>query len=398
MVRKILYLIGPGCITASLVIGPGSVTVATKVGSLFGFDLVWWLAVLWLFMVTFTLMSARIGLFAGSSFMTLAARKLGRPFTIVLGISVFLICCSFQAGDVIGVSSSLAAITNAPETFFKVAFPLLCLTLYFFSPNIYTYIERLMLAMVVIMLGSFLTNLIMARPSLTLLAAGFVPKMPHAGQMRLFTAMAATNFVVAAALYQSYLVREKGWSSEDYSRVRADTIIGISVLFLLVGVITVTSATVLKPRGINVQTAADMALQLEPLLGAFSKYLFCCGLFAASFSSLAVNALTGATLLSDSLGRGGDMKSGSVKILASCIMLFGLGVSLCMGGAPVKSIILLQRLTLLTVPLLAFALVYLANTREITAHRKAGIAMNCIAGLACCLVVHLFMNLVKSFF
>ena len=92
------------------------------------------------------------------------------------------------------------------------------------------------------------------------------------------------------------------------------------------------------------------------------------------------------------------MKSGSVKILASCIMLFGLGVSLCMGGAPVKSIILLQRLTLLTVPLLAFALVYLANTREITAHRKAGIAMNCIAGLACCLVVHLFMNLVKSFF
>jgi len=36
MLKRIAAFIGPGVITASLVLCPGSMTVATKVGSLFG--------------------------------------------------------------------------------------------------------------------------------------------------------------------------------------------------------------------------------------------------------------------------------------------------------------------------------------------------------------------------
>lgn len=397
MFKTVAAFFGPGLITASLVIGPGSVTVATRSGALFGYDLLFALVILMAFMITYVYMSAKVGVFSQESIMTLIAGRFGRAVSVILGVSVFFICCSFQAGDVIGVSTALATVTGLPDIVFKLVFPALCLILYFFSPNVYAYIERTMLVMVLVMLVSFLANLFMAGPDAAGIAAGLLPKKPAPAQMGLLIAMSATNFVVAAAFYQSYLVKEKGWTPGNYRKMLGDTVSGIGVLFLLVGVITITSAAVLKPRGIDVKTAGDMAVQLEPLLGKFAKYLFCAGLFAASFSSLAVNALTGATLLSDSIGKGGRMCDPCVKGFATAIMVFGLTVSLIMGGTPVKSIVFLQKLTLLTVPVLALGLIWAVNSKAIRQKQPTGVLVNGMAVLGYLLILYLFYNLIRSF-
>jgi Mn2+/Fe2+ NRAMP family transporter len=373
-------------------------TVATKVGSIFGYNLLWWLILLWLFMCVYTGISTKVGALNQKSLMTLIADKFGRPLSVVLGFSVFFICCSFQTGDVIGVSTALATIFGLPDLVFKIAFPLICIALYYFSPNIYKYIERLMLCMVIIMVVSFFANLFMARPNPGSIACGLVPRLPEAKHLGLISAMAATNFVVAAAFYQSYLVKEKGWAAHNYKEGLKDTLAGISVLFMLVAVITVTSAAVLKPRAINVNSAADMALQLEPLLGSFAKTLFSLGFFAASFSSLAVNALVGGTLLADSLGKDSRMQSFHVRGFSSLIMLFGLIVAVVMGGSPVKSIIFLQKMTLLTVPLLALGLLWASNDKSIVGDNRNRWWVNTIAGLGFALVFYLFLRLVMSFF
>ena len=106
MFKKLFGLVGPGFVTASLVLGPGSVTVASKTGALYGYDLMWWLAVLWVFMCAYTMMSFKIGAAAPQSVMTIVAGRFGRAASVILGLSVFLICCSFQTGDVIGVSAA----------------------------------------------------------------------------------------------------------------------------------------------------------------------------------------------------------------------------------------------------------------------------------------------------
>ncbi|MFH0921282.1 MAG: divalent metal cation transporter [Fibrobacterota bacterium] len=397
MLKKIASLVGPGVITASLVLGPGSVTVATLSGAMFGYDLLFALVILWAFMCAYTFMAAKVGVLSDKTLLTLVAGQFGRPVAVLLGASVFLTCCFFQTGDVIGVSTSLGTVFNMSDTPFKIGFPLLCLALYFFSPNIYVYVERIMLAMILMMLVSFLANLFMAGFDVAAMAKGFVPKLPTGPQLGLLTAMSATNFVVAAAFYQSYLVKEKGWTKENYRKMMKDTLLGITLLFVLVGIITITSAAVLHPRGITVRTAGDMAVQLEPLLGPFAKYLFCCGLFAASFSSLAVNALTGATLLSDGLGKSCRMGAGCVKGFAATIMLFGLVMSLVLGGTPVKAITFLQKLTLLTVPLLAVTLIVVANRRAVLGEHKNGPALNVLTGLGFLLILYLFYNLLKSF-
>jgi len=396
MLKRIAAFIGPGVITASLVLGPGSMTVATKVGSLFGYRLLWWLVLLWGFMVAYTSMGAKVGVLSDKTMMTLVANHFSRTAAVVLGISVFFICCSFQTGDVIGVSTALATVFGAGDMVFKILFPILCIALYYSAPNVYKFIERMMLAMVVVMVVAFFGNLIMAGPEIGAAAKGFIPSLPEARHLGLMSAMAATNFVVAAAFYQAYLVKEKGWTKEDYRKGVKDTIVGITILFVLVGVITMTSAAVLMPRNIDVKSAADMAIQLEPLMGVFAKYLFSFGFFAASFSSLAVNALTGATLLADSLNKPCTMQSRWVKGFATAIMLLGLLVSLVIGGTPVKAIIFVQRLTLLSVPALALTMLWASNSNAVVGKEKNRLGTNLLAGLGFAVVVYLFIDLVKT--
>ncbi len=397
MLKKLFGLVGPGFVTASLVLGPGSVTVASKTGAIYGYDLMWWLLVLWAFMCAYTIMSFKIGAAVPQSMMTVVAGRFGRASSVILGLAVFLICCSFQTGDVIGVSTAMAALFSVPDWVFKLGFPLLCIAIYYFAPNMYRFVERMMLVMVVLMIVSFFANLAMVKPSPGAVAQGFIFKPIQASQLGLMTAMAATNFVVAAAIYQAYLVKEKGWTVANYKRGIRDAVAGISILFVLVGVITITSAAVLKPRGIPVSSAADMAIQLEPLLGRAAKILFALGLFAASFSSLAVNALTGATLLADGMGKDFRMKSPYVKGLASLIMLFGLILAFVVGGSPVSAIIFVQKLTLLTVPLLALAMIWIANDESLMGKLRNRTWLNLVAGLGFVVILYLFYNLLKSF-
>lgn len=396
MLKKLSALIGPGFVTAALVLGPGSVTVATKMGAVNGYRQLWWLAICWLFMCAYTAMATRIGVVTDRSLLSIASERFGTWIRPLLGFSVFFICCFFQTGDVIGVSASLSTLAGFPPVFSNLLFPLICVTLYCFSPDIYRFIERIMLVMILLMIAAFLSNLFMAHPAPGQLARGLIPGVPTRAQWGLMTAAAATNFVVAAACYQSYLVKEKGWKIADLGKGLRDTLFGITLLFFLVGMITVTSAAVLHPKGIQVNSAAEMAMQLEPLLGRFAKIMFSLGLFAASFSSLAVNALTGGTLLADGLGKNTAMCGKPVRLAAGGVMAFGVIMAFLIGNTPVKSIILMQKLTLLTVPVLAFALLFLSSDRKTMGTFRNPPALIAIGALGFGMVLSLFYNLVKS--
>lgn len=73
-----LRSLGPGVITAALVLGPGSLTVSTKLGALFGDQLLWIVVVTTVFMMIFTEMGARLGMASDHSLLTLVRRKWGR--------------------------------------------------------------------------------------------------------------------------------------------------------------------------------------------------------------------------------------------------------------------------------------------------------------------------------
>ncbi|MFP6701257.1 MAG: divalent metal cation transporter, partial [Planctomycetaceae bacterium] len=83
---KWYHRLGPGLITACVVIGPGSITTSTQVGATHGFALTWVVLVAVVFMLTFMQLGARLGAVANQSPAELLRSRFGRPLTVLIGI------------------------------------------------------------------------------------------------------------------------------------------------------------------------------------------------------------------------------------------------------------------------------------------------------------------------
>ena len=94
--RRWYQSLGPGLITACVVIGPGSIMTSSKVGAVNGFSLSWVVVASVLFMLTYTTMAARLGVMAKDSPAKMLTDCAGKWLAILIGISVFFIASAFE--------------------------------------------------------------------------------------------------------------------------------------------------------------------------------------------------------------------------------------------------------------------------------------------------------------
>src|SRR5690606_13884968 len=121
----------------------------------------------------------------------------------------------------------------------------------------------------------------------------------------------------------------------------------------------------LHPEGITVNSAADMALQLESLFGSFARVVFSIGLFAAAFSSLMVNAVMGGGLLADGLGLGRNMDDNMPKIFTAVALLLGMIIAIFFKGDVIYALIIAQASSIFAVPLIAAGMFLILNNKKV---------------------------------
>lgn len=393
-IKKWLSYVGPGIITAALVFGPGSLTVTSKLGAMFGYQLLWVIVVSVFFMIIFTEMSARVGMVTQVSLLTLFKEKWGKGVAMVLGICVFLVTASFQAGNTIGASLAFAELFHTPIEGWVIFFTLLAIFLLFFR-TFYKLLEKIMIALVGLMLVSFLITLMLARPQLLPLVEGLLPGIPPGAEM-LSIALIASSFSIVAAFYQSYLVREKGWKTDSLQKGKRESITGILILGLISSFILINAAAILHPKGIEVNSATDMGLALEPLYGSTATVIFMLGLFAASFSSLIGNATIGGSLLSDAFSLGNQLELKAVRSMIMLVMTIGAVIAWQFGRLPLELIVFAQAITIVIAPLIGIALLVIANDKSVMGEWRNSRWKNIVGVLGLLLLIFLAFNHLRT--
>lgn len=361
-ILQTLMGLGPGIITAALVFGPSKMTITSKLGAEYGYSTLWVVVVAIFFMLIFTNMGARIGLSNPFSLLQIIRNKWGKPAAVAIGIGVFLVATSFQAGNSIGVGIAIAEATGTKPWLWVLVFNILGISLLFFR-SFYKTLEKLMIALVGLMLVSFITTLFLAKPSISGIITGFIPNFTL-GSGPLLIAFMASCFSIVGAFYQSYLVQEnrKGNTSDDGQN---KSFTGILILGFMSAVVIICAAAVLNPQGIKVNSASEMSKALEPLFGTYAADLFLAGLFGASFSSLVGNATVGGSLLADAIGFGFGLNSKVVKLFIALVMVCGAAIALIFGKLPLELIIFAQSITIFLVPFIGFAMYAIANDAQI---------------------------------
>jgi manganese transport protein len=322
-------------------------------------------------MMTYTWLSASLALVSGETLFQIVRRRHGRTVAAGGGLFAFLAVLAFQAGNSAAVGFATNAMLGGDVRLWALVFfvPAIALIL---QRDLYRKLEILVKAVVGLMLLAFVGTLALVGVDSRGMVAGLVPSLPDAEAAFLALGMAATTFSIVAAVYQGYLMREKRWGVESLSREGFDTFGGIAVLGGISIVLLLTSAGAIHGAAAPAFTAQAMAAQLEPLAGPAAFWLFTLGFFFASFSSLVVNPLIGATLLVDAFGQDASMDGRPVKRWTAVAMAAGLVVVLWFEGTPVELLRIAQGLAVIALPMLGFLVLSLAGSRAIMGrHRPA---------------------------
>jgi Mn2+/Fe2+ NRAMP family transporter len=326
---RLLNRIGPAFVVGACIIGPGSVTLMSNAGAMYGYRTIWLALLSGAFMAGFIALFMRFGILSDETFLGVVRRRAGASFAVICGIALSSVNTSFQFGNNLGVTAAMdALLPGLNELIWPIFFTALAVIFLFAFKNLYRVIEKVMTVFLVGMFLAFLFNLLRARPDVSeALAGAFVPRLPENPNWVALGGLVATTFVIVAAFFQSYLVHAKGWKERDLATGAADTILA-AIFYTLIGVVIMMTAAVLlfpRPSGVDFPS---MVSALEGIFGPYAKLVFCIGFWAAAFSSFITNSLVGAVLLNDGLGLGGRLNATATRVLATLIMLIGMGTAL----------------------------------------------------------------------
>lgn len=167
---------------------------------------------------------------------------------------------------------------------------------------------------------------------------------------------------------------------------------------LITGAILVCAGTVMYTQGIEVESAADMAVQLTPLLGRYAAVLFSLGLWAAGFSSGLYQISLACMLMNESIGKEEDFKATRSRVIMLVTSLVPILIIMMFEAVPIGIIVTAQALNGLALPIVAGIVLVLCNKKEVLGSAVNNTRQNIIYGVILLVVTMLAIRVFLDLF
>lgn len=357
---------GPATLVAAAFIGPGTVTTCTLAGANFGYALIWALVFSVIACMLLQEMSARLGVVTQQGLGEVLKSQFQNPLLkmvvfALVAVAIFIGNSAYEGGNIAGAALGLDAML--PELNFPWPILIVALAFLVLIQGSYQVLEKALIGLVLLMSLAFISTFIMTQPDVGELFAGLSPHIPEGAWLTVM-ALVGTTVVPYNLFLHASAVKNKWHSADDLPQVRKDTVISIGVGGLISLAIISTAAAAFFSQQISINSAADMSIQLEPLLGSWASIAMGIGLFAAGISSSITAPLAAAYAVAGMLGWSSDGKGLKFKSAWAVVLFSGLALSLS-GYKPITIIWFAQIANGILLPLLAAFLLYVMNKSDL---------------------------------
>ncbi|WP_081209865.1 Nramp family divalent metal transporter [Salegentibacter sediminis] len=400
--RNFLKNLGPGILVSAAFIGPGTVTVCTLAGVEFGYSLLWALLLSVFSCVVLQEMAARLGVVSQKGLSEVIREEIKRPFlkvfSVILIFSAIVIGnAAYEAGNITGAVLGAQAIFGDQSlqlgSFQLNLWSLLIGFIAFlllFSGS-YKTLEKVFIGLVLLMSISFVLTAILTKPDILKVLQGFIPNTNAAGLLTVM-AIVGTTVVPYNLFLHASLVSEKWKDSSFLPTARKELVVSI----LLGGVVSMAILISAASAGItDVNSAADMALSLEPLFGKFATWFMALGLLAAGITSSITAPLAAAYVVQGSLGWKGGMASAKFKMVWAGVLILGVFFS-SLQINPIEIIRFAQIANGILLPVIAIFLFWVVNKHSVLGHHRNSSWQNILGILVIALSVFLGVKAIVS--
>jgi Mn2+/Fe2+ NRAMP family transporter len=377
-----LLALGPGLLAASAGNDAGGIATYASAGASYGYDLLWALVLVSIFVYVVQEMSTRLGAVTGKGFSDLVRETFTLRQTALILLTLLIANFGIIVSEFIGIAaaSELFGVSR------YIAVPLSAVFVWVLvTRGSYGWVERIFLILSLVFFA-YIGAAFLAKPNWGAVAVGtFQPHLRmDAGYFSLLIALIGTTISPYMQLYAQSSVVEKGVTVENYRYTRFDVIVGTVFSGAVAVFILIATAATLYPKGIKVDTAAAAARALEPIAGHYSGVLFALGLLGASLLAAGVLPLATTYMLSEALGfeRGVSRSWAEAPIFMGTftgLMVLGAGLALIPGLPLIQVLVGVYVLNGLLLPVELFAVLRLVNDPEIMGDQVNGKLYNLIA-------------------
>ncbi|MET3617798.1 Mn2+/Fe2+ NRAMP family transporter [Peptoniphilus olsenii] len=369
--KEKLKALGPGMLVVGSFIGPGTITSSTRAGAMYGYKLLWCILFSVVAVIVMQGMASRLGIITqtGLSENLLIAFEdnptIKKIMIALVSSAITLGGLAYMSGDLTGTAIGISAITGISS---RIIAPIWGICILFISSHsdAIKWLEKLLTVCVSIMAVIFIITMFVVKPNIAKVVNGIMPEIPNKDIMSCVALIGTT--VVPYNLFIHTTSSSQTWNDpDDIELAQFDVRFSMIIGGIITGAVLITAGTVV--RGLEINSAVDMAQQLKPLLGDFAVPFLALGLIAAGISSAVITPLGVSYVLSGLFGWKLDKSDKRYFYTNIGIVIFGIIVS-ATGINPINIIIMAQAVNGIFLPISVLTLLYLASKKSIMGEYK----------------------------
>ncbi len=328
----LLAVVGPGLLAGLSDDDPAGITTYSILGTDYGYQLLWVLAISTGALIVFHELGVRMGVVTGKGLLALVREHHGRSAAAVVLTALVIANTGTLCAEFAGVAAGMDLLAGV-NRYVSVPAAAIAVSLLVLRGS-FKRVEHVLLLLSAIFV-TYIVSGFLAHPDWGAAAEGLVvPDIPI-NRDAVLVAVATVGTTLAPwglAFIQSYAV-DKQLRVEDLRYERVDVVVG-AVLTGVIGLFVVLAcAATLHPNGVSIDEARDAARALEPLAGGLAATLFGLGFLGAALLAAAIVPLSTAYSVSEAVGAPADVNDsfqqarlfyltfGAVVLVAAAVVL-----------------------------------------------------------------------------
>src|SRR5690349_7821567 len=174
--RKLFAFAGPGYLVAVGYMDPGNWATDLAGGARYGYTLLSVILISNMMAILLQALAVRLGIASGRDLAQACRDSYSKPVTIVLWVLCEIAIAACDLAEVIGAAIALNLLFGLPLIWGVSLTALDVLIVLFLQHHGFRYVEALVVTLIVLIAGSFAVEILLARPDLTGVATGFIPR------------------------------------------------------------------------------------------------------------------------------------------------------------------------------------------------------------------------------
>lgn len=362
-----LAIAGPGIISAIAGNDAGGITTFSVAGASFGYAFFWTLIPIMILLIIVQEMCARMGIVTGKGLADLIRENFGLRVTFFLMMGLFFANFATTVSEFAGIAAA-SELFGLNSTFIVILAGLIIL---FFIIRInYKSMEKVFLFMCFFYI-TYVISGILAKPDWSHVVSSIVtPSFSFNKEyLLIFVGLIGTSVTPWMQFYLQASIVEKGVKIGEYIYTKWELILAGIVAATISFFILLASAATLFPHHIQIETAAQAAVALEPFAGHFAEIFFALGLFAAAFFAAFILPLSTAYYVCEAFGweSGVNKKFHEAKEFYTiiCLLILPSMIVVIFPVPLIKLMLFAQVVNGLLLPVILFVILYLINKEKI---------------------------------